>query len=428
MESKRHIYLDNAATTPIDKEVLVKMLPYFGDEYGNPSSIYETGRKSASVIQSARKGVAEILGAKESEIIFTGSGTEGDNLAILGCARANKQYGNHILISSIEHKAVLEPAKQLEKEGFVVEYIPVDKHGIVDVDEIMKMITDKTILISVMYANNEIGSIQPIAKIGTFLQELRSKKQEARIEENSRSEFSSTITYHLPPTTFPIFHTDACQAVGQLSINVQTLGVGLMTLNAGKIYGPKGVGVLYKKENVSIEPILFGGGQEHGMRSGTESVPLIIGMHEALKISEERRVNESERLTSLRDYFLKRLQERIPNIVVNGHPTNRLPNNIHISIPAIEGESIVLMLDEMGIQASTGSACSSMDLEVSHVLHAIYSRQSCEPAGSDVNLMHGSIRFSLGKETTKEDIDYTVGVLEGIVKQLQNMSSLTLQL
>ncbi len=408
MEMKRLIYLDNAATTPIDMRVLEKMLPYFGGEYGNPSSVYEIGRKSKHIIERARQGVAEIIGAKSSEIIFTGSGTESDNLAILGIARDNKKHGNHILISSIEHKAVLDSAKQLEKEGFVLEYIPVDEYGIVNVDEVMKMITDKTILVSVMYANNEIGTIQPIVELGNRINKTKSQMPIAN--------------------GCPYFHTDACQAAGQLPINVQTLGVDLMTINASKIYGPKGIGVLYKKENINIEPIIFGGGQEQGLRSGTESVPLIVGMCESLRMVEEKRVKEFERLTALRDYLIKILREYINDIVLNGHPINRLPNNVHISIPSIEGESIVLMLDEIGIQVSTGSACSSHDLEVSHVLHAINLQHSRESADSKSNLVHGSIRISLGKDTTKEDLDYFVNELSGIVKRLKSMSSLTINL
>ncbi len=428
METKRSVYLDHAATTPIDIGVLEKILPYFGNEYGNPSSMYESGRKSRRVIENARQGIAELIGANSNEIIFTGSGTESDNLAVLGVTRANKEYGNHILISSIEHKAVLESAKRLEKEGFDVEYIPVDKYGIVDVDEIMNMITDKTILISVMYANNEIGSIQPVQELGRRIRELKSRKSKVESKENSRSEFPASPNEERRTTNFPLLHTDACQAVGQLPVDVRMLGVDLMTCNASKIYGPKGVGVLYKKDTITIEPIIVGGGQEGGLRSGTESVPLIFGMYESLTMIEKNREVESVRLTSLRDYTLRKLQENIPDIVINGHPTNRLPNNIHISIPSIEGESIVLMLDERGIQVSTGSACSSHDLEVSHVLKAIYLRPSRELASSDQNLMHGSIRMTLGKDTTKSDIDYCLQELSAIVVRLKSMSPLTMNL
>lgn len=399
MEMKGLIYLDNAATTPIDEKVLEKMLPYFRGEYGNPSSIYKSGRKAKQVIEHARQGLADVIGAKSSEVIFTGSGTEANNLAILGVARANKKYGNHILVSTIEHKSVLESVKQLEKEGFIIEYIPVDNYGVIDVDEIMKLITDKTILISVMYANNEIGTIQPIQELSKRVSEF--KNQEPR-----------TINY-------PLVHTDACQVAGQLSIDVRKLGVDLMTLNGGKIYGPKGIGVLYKKENINIEPIIFGGGQESGLRGGTESVPLIVGMLEALCMVDKNREIESVRLTELRNYLIVKLKEIIGDVVLNGHPTNRLPNNVHISIPKIEGEAVVLMLDEMSVQVSTGSACSSKDLEVSHVLKAI--NQSPE-------IIHGSIRFSLGKETRKDDIDYVMGVLGDIVKRLKSMSSLTINI
>lgn len=417
MEIKHLVYLDYAAGTPIDVEVLEKMLPYFGNEYGNPSSVYKIGRKSKSVIQKARAGVSEIIGATHQEIIFTGSGTEANNLAILGIARANKRYGNHVLISSLEHKSVLESAEQLKKEGFDVEYIPVDKYGVVDVDVCMNLVNERTILISVMYANNEIGTVEPIQELGRRLKDFRQQTADNRKYSQNQSVVSDVCC--LKSDIYPIFHTDACQVVGQLPIDVNMLGVDMMTLNSGKIYGPKGVGVLYKKENINIEPIIFGGGQENGIRSGTESVPLIVGIYEALTLAEKNRETESVRLTSLRDYFIQRLQETINDIVVNGHPTNRLPNNVHVSIPNIEGESIILMLDEEGIQASTGSACSSQDLEVSHVLKAIK---------QDEKLMHGSIRFSLGKETTKEDIDYLIRVFEGIVKRLKSMSSLTVQL
>lgn len=409
MKTSSKIYLDHAATTPTSVEVVNFMLPYFGEEYGNPSSLYSSGRKSRSVIEKSRANIANVLGVEKDEIIFTAGGTESDNMAILGIARANREYGNHILISSIEHKAVIESAKQLEKEGFIIEYIPVDKFGIIDVKDVMSRITDKTILISVMYANNEIGTIQPIRELA----EAISNKQKAIREENSRSEFSSSTNYNLQTTTFPIFHTDACQAAGYLSLNVKDLGVDAITLNGSKIYGPKGIGILYKNKNVKIEPIIFGGGQERGLRSGTENLPAIVGFDFALSRVEDRREKEFTRLTELRDYFIEGLRAVIPDLVLNGHPTSRLPNNVHISIPGIEGESMLLMLDELGIQASTGSACSASDLQVSHVLVAIK---------QDVSLMHGSLRFSLGEKTTPDACDYVISSLFSIVKKLRIIS------
>ena len=392
------IYLDHAATTPTSLEIVSAMLPYFGSKYGNPSSIYSIGRNAHTTINIARQEIAYVLGATSEEIFFTGSGTESDNLAILGVARANKVHGNHILISSIEHKAVLLSAEQLEKEGFIIEYVPVNKEGLIDVLDCVKRITKKTILVSVMYANNEIGTIQPIQKLSRAIALHRKKiKQEI----------------------FPLLHTDACQAAGYLSLNVSKLGVDLMTLNSSKIYGPKGVGLLYKNKNVSIHPIVFGGGQERGVRGGTENLPFIVGLSEALFRVEKRRKIEFARLTKLRDYFISQLEEFIPDMVLNGHRTTRLPNNIHISIPFIEGESVVLMLDELGIQVSTGSACSASDLQVSHVLTAI---------NQDPFLMHGSIRFSLGEKTTKEECDYVIEVLPNIIKRLKSISSLTLSL
>lgn len=413
MEMNRFVYLDHAAGTAVDPSVIKVMEPYFGAHFGNPSSLYKEGRIGRQSVEYARQGVANILGCESSEVIFTGSGTESDALAVLGVARANKVHGNHILVSSIEHKAVLESAKQLEKEGFDVEYIPVDNYGVVSVDDVVARIKDTTILISIMYANNEIGSIQPIQELGKRIREFKSRKLKVEAEENSLREFSS---YLLPPTFYPLLHTDACQAAGQLSINVKDLDVDLMTINASKIYGPKGAGVLYKKEGVILEPLIIGGGQERGLRGGTENVPLIVGMCEALKLVEERRENESERLVNLRDYLLESLKKVIPDVVLNGHPTNRLPNNLHISVPQIEGESIVLMLDEMGIQVATGSACSAQDLEVSHVLRAI---------NQDQSLMHGSIRMTLGKDTTKDDLDYFVSIFSDVVIRLKSMSSLT---
>lgn len=389
------IYLDYAATTPLDPSILEKMLPYFGSEWSNASSMHSSGRRASQVITRVRKEVSEILGAYPEEIIFTGSGTESDNLAIKGVARANQDSGNHIIISAIEHKAVLESARQLEKEGFTVSLLPVDSVGMIDIDACLKLITNKTILVSVMYANNEIGTIQPIKELAAAIRKCRGRSGQ---------------------NTFPLLHTDACQAAGALSLDINELGIDLMSLNGSKIYGPKGVGVLYKKKTVSIRPIIVGGEQEKNLRAGTECLPLIVGFGEALKQVDIMKQTENPRLTKLRDYFIERLVRYIPHVIINGHRTKRLPNNVHISIPHIEGESILLMLDRLGIEASTGSACSAFDLKPSHVLIAI---------GQTAEFAHGSIRFSLGRKTTQNDIDYVLSVFPDITHQLSNISALT---
>ncbi len=393
--SAKTIYLDHAALTPIDPGVHEKMQPYFAVEYGNPSSMHGSGRRAGQVLAKVRKEVADIIGGLPSEIIFTGSGTESDNLAIKGIARANRKYGNHIIVSAIEHKAILESVKQLEDEGFKVDILPVDGVGMVNIAECLKLITRQTILISVMYANNEIGTIEPISELSSAIYLWR--------DAHNRG-------------VFPLVHTDACQAAGALSLNVHELGVDLMSLNGAKIYGPKGVGMLYKKKDIRICPIVAGGEQEFNLRAGTENLPYIAGFAEALKIADGMRNKESERLSKLRDYFMEKLLEKIPNAIVNGDRIKRLPNNVHISIPHIEGESILLMLDRLGIEASTGSACSAYDLKPSHVLMAI---------GQTAEFAHGSIRFSLGRSTTKEDLDYVLSVLPGISKRLSSISALT---
>lgn len=389
------IYLDHAATTTTDQRVLQKMLPYFGSEYSNASSMHSSGRRAAQAIARARADVAHILGSLPEEVIFTGSGTESDNLAIKGVARANRAHGNHVIISSVEHKAVTESAKQLEREGFEVSIAPVDKFGMIDINACVRLITDRTVLISVMYANNEIGTVEPIKELCSAIKERRDSR-------------------HGDP--FPFLHTDACQAAGALSLDVNKLGVDLMSLNGSKIYGPKGVGALYKKKTVPLSPVIAGGEQERSLRAGTESVPLIVGFAEALKIADGSREAEGERLTKLRDYFMDKLEKKIPGTIVNGHRTERLPNNVHISIPNIEGESILLMLDRLGIEASTGSACSAHDLRPSHVLMAI---------GQTAEFAHGSIRFSLGRDTMQSDLDYVLSVFPTIAFRLSSISSLT---
>ncbi len=392
VESDKRIYLDYAATTPLDSGVLKSMLPYLNPKYGNPSSLHSNGRLAKSAIEDARLKISRIINSLPEEIIFTGSGTESDNLAIVGVARAHKDRGNHIIISSIEHKAVLESAKSLQNEGFVVSILDVDNDGVIDIKECMSLITRNTILVSVMYANNEIGTVEPI------------------------KELAEEISKYRGINTLPILHTDACQATPYLPIDVKELKVDLMTINSSKIYGPKGVGILYKKRNIEIEPLIMGGDQEMGIRAGTENISLIVGMSEALRRVENNKQIESERLTKLRNYFISRLFENIPDVILNGHSINRLPNNIHISIPYVEGESMLLMLDHYGVSVSTGSACSSLNLKPSHVLLAL---------GQDQELIHGSIRFSLGKHTSKEEIDYVMSIFPNIVKRLKEISALT---
>lgn len=389
------IYLDHAATTPLDQKVLEKMLPYFGSEFGNASSMHSSGRRAAQVIAGVRRDVAEVLGAYPEEITFTGSGTESDNLALRGVAWANRDFGNHIVISAIEHKAVMESAKQLEKEGFVVSVLPVDSSGMVDIDDCLRLITDKTILVSVMYANNEIGTIEPIGELASAIRKWRDTHGQTR---------------------FPLLHTDACQAAGALSLNVNKLGIDLMSLNGSKIYGPRGIGVLYKKKHVLLRPLIVGGEQEKNLRAGTECLPLIVGFGEALRRADLMKQTENSRLIKLRNYFIDLLVRNIPGIILNGHRTERLPNNVHVSIPYIEGESILLMLDKVGIEASTGSACSAYDLKPSHVLMAI---------GQTAEFAHGSIRFSLGRDTTQRDIEYVLSVLPDITHRLSSISALT---
>ena len=387
---KKTIYLDHAATTPLSQEVYEVMLPQLRENYGNPSSIHHTGRRAFDTLQEARASLATSLAVRPQEIIFTSGGTESDNLALLGFARANLEHGNHIIVSTIEHSAVLEAAHRLETEGFRVTYLPVDETGLVQLIELGNALTDETILVSIMYANNEIGTIEPIADIAKLLAE------------------------RYPSERKPILHTDACQAAGFLPITPNQLGVDAMTINSAKIYGPKGIGLLYVKDGIAILPTTVGGHQELGRRAGTENIALAIGFAKALEKAVTEMAVTSSRLTVLRDHFLATLHELIPTIIVNGHPTKRLRNNIHVCVPDVEGEAMLLMLDEAGICAATGSACNATDLLPSHVLRAI---------GRDENIIHGSLRFSLGKDTTVEDLDYTAETLATAVERLQKLSA-----
>ncbi|MBT3864560.1 aminotransferase class V-fold PLP-dependent enzyme [Candidatus Peregrinibacteria bacterium] len=384
------VYLDHAATTYVDPKVLEVMLPFFKEEYGNPGSIYKKGRCAKEAVEDSRSTIAKILNCKFDEVFFAGSGTESDNLAILGTMYYLPKFLQkepkdlHIITNTTEHDAVLQPFKHLEKEGYQVTYLEVDKTGMVDPEAFEKAIRPETVFASVMYANNEIGTIQPLA-------ELTKIAHEHDI----------------------IFHTDACQAAGYLDLDTAKLGVDLLTLNGSKVYGPKGIGILYKSKNVKLKPLIYGGGQEKGFRSGTENVPFIVGIAKALEIAEESREKESARLTLLRDKLTNELIKKIPRTYINGHPTNRLPNNINLLILDIEGEALLLYLDEKGIAASTGSACHSKNLDPSHVLLAL---------GLPKDAVHGSIRFTMGKETTEEDIDKVIELMPKIVDQLRDIS------
>ncbi len=381
----RTVYLDNAATTPVDRKVLDAMLPYFSEKYGNPNSMHQKGLEAREAVDNARQKVAELLGADEKEIFFTSGGTESDNLALMGVAKAYKEKGNHIITTNTEHHAVLDTCKYLEDaEGFKVTYVEVQENGIVNPEDIEKAVTKDTILISVMYANNEIGTIQPIKEI-------------AEIAEKHNV----------------LFHTDACQAAGYLNVNVEDLGIDLMTLNGSKIYGPKGIGMLYAKKGVIVKPLIHGGGQERGVRSGTENVPGIVGFAKALEIAQKERERESKKVAKLRDKLLEGIKKKIPHISINGDMEKKLPNNLNVSFLGVEGEAMLLHLDKEGICASTGSACSSHSLEPSHVIKAL---------GLSDEASHGSLRFSLGKHTTEEDIEKVLKELPKIVESLRKIS------
>lgn len=389
------VYLDNAATTPVDKKVAKAMKDCLDKVYGNAGSLHFLGRQAKARLNEARQSVAEILNCKPEEIIFTGSGTESDNLAVFGTARVNKKFGNNIIASNIEHHAVMLPLEQLRKEGFDVDFGKVNKDGVLDLESFKKQIKDSTILVSVMYANNEIGTVQPIKEIAKIIKEARQDRQNRNLK-------------------VPIFfHTDACQAAGYLDLDVQKLGVDLLTLNASKIYGPKGVGVLYVRTGVQIEPIIFGGGQERNIRSGTENIAGIVGLAEALQIANKKRKSQSLREAKLRDYFIKNILKTIPKSVLNGHPETRLPNNVNVSILDAEGEAMLLWLDKYGICAATGSACDSQSLDPSHVILAL---------GKSYEYANGTLRFTLGRSTTKQDIDYVLKILPKIVKELRKIS------
>jgi len=390
----KRIYLDYAATTPTDPKVLAVMRPYFSEKYGNPSSIHSFGQETKTAIEKARGQVAGLIGAKPEEIVFTSGGTEADNFALEGVAYANEAKGNHIIASAIEHHAVTECCEFLKKRGFQITLLPVDKYGLVDPQAVANAITDKTILVSIMHANNEIGTVEPIDEIARV---IKQKSEERKLKI--------------------YFHTDAVQTAGHLPINVNELGVDLLSMSAHKLYGPKGVGALYIRKGTRIVPFIYGGGQENNRRASTENVPGIVGFGAAAELAlEELRSGAEAKLIPLREKLIKGIFEKIPEVQLNGHPTLRLPNNVNVSVKYIEGESMLLNLDIQGVAASTGSACSSGSLEPSHVLMAI---------GLSHEQAHGSLRFSLGKYTSEEEIDYVLAVLPGIVKKLREISPLT---
>lgn len=390
-DNMKRIYLDHAAQAPLDPEVCSEMLPYFR-EYGNPSSLHQSGRQARTALEKARASIARCLHIDLEEIIFTSGGTESDNLAIVGVARAYERKGKHILLSAVEHKAVLESGVYLRSRGYDVEHIPVDEYGRINVKETLSLVRPDTILISIMLANNEIGTVEPIRELA---RELKKEKKHGEI---------------------PLLHTDACQAAGYLPLSPTSLGVDLMTISSSKIYGPKGIGILYRKKNIKLEPILRGGEQEGGFRAGTEPVALIVGIAAAIKKAEMLRATESLRLEMLRTWFIDRLKASIRGIRINGHPTEHLPHIVHVTVPSIEGESMALMCDAAKIEVATGSSCSSHDLSPSHVLIAI--KESPED-------IHGSLRFSMGRSTTKAELEYVLKVFPHIVEQLRAVTALT---
>uniref|UniRef100_A0A7V0Z3U5 Cysteine desulfurase IscS n=1 Tax=candidate division WOR-3 bacterium TaxID=2052148 RepID=A0A7V0Z3U5_UNCW3 len=382
----KRIYLDYAATTPLHPDVLEAMKVYFFENFANPSSLHTSGQKAREAIENARKVIADALGANPDEIIFTSGGSESNNTAIKGVAIALANKGNHIITTKIEHHAVLEPFIFLQSQGLKTTFLPVDRYGMVDPDGVKKAITDKTILVSIMHANNEIGTIEPIEEISKICRE--------------RGVF---------------LHTDAVQSFGAIDTNVNRLGVDLLSISAHKFYGPKGVGALYIRKGTRIEPLLHGGAQEMGKRASTHNVPGIVGMAKAAELAIKEMPERVEHSRRLRDKLVKSLSNSLEDIIINGHPEKRLPNNCHMVVKYIEGEALLMRLDQIGIEVATGSACSSGSLEPSHVLTAI---------GIPVEYARGSIRMTIGRLTTDEDIDYVCEHFPRIVKELRAISPL----
>lgn len=383
---RKIIYMDNSATTPVKKEVLNAMISYYTEKFGNPSSIYSIGQESKTAIIKARESVANIIGAKQDEVFFTSGGSEADNWAIKSVAFANKNRGNHIITSKIEHHAVLHTCQYLEKHGFEVTYLDVDEYGVIDLNQLRESITDKTILISIMFANNEIGTIQPIKEIGEIAKEHNI-----------------------------YFHTDAVQAMGNIKIDVNDLNIDLLSMSAHKFYGPKGIGALYVRKGIKIDSYIHGGAQEANKRAGTENVASIVGLSTALELAYENLDEHNEKLTKLRERLINEVMNKIDYVRLNGHPVKRLPGNANFCFKFIEGESLLLSLDMEGICASSGSACTSGSLDPSHVLLSI---------GLPHEIAHGSLRLTLGDFNTEEEVDYVVEKLVEIVDRLRQMSPL----
>ena len=382
----RKVYLDNAATTALSPKVLEQMMPYLTTIYGNPSSPHSFGQEARKGVDHARDQVAKALNALPEEIIFTGCGTESDNTVLFGVAERYAKKGNHIITTNVEHHAILHTCEALEKRGVEVTYLPVDENGMVTGEQVANAITDKTILVSIMFANNEVGTIMPIAEIGKVCRERG-----------------------------VLFHTDAVQAVGHVPIDVKAMNIDMLSLSAHKFHGPKGVGALYMKKGIRLPSYVMGGAQEHNRRAGTENVAGIVGLGAAIALATQTLEESAARMTRLRDKLIAGIAQRIPEVKLNGHPTMRLPNNVNYSIKYIEGESILLMLDMNGIAASSGSACTSGSLDPSHVLLAL---------GLSHEVAHGSVRLTLSDETTEEDIDYVLDVLPKVAERLRAMSPL----
>ncbi|MEG1433600.1 cysteine desulfurase NifS [Eubacterium sp.] len=380
----KRIYLDNAATTPVDERVLPEMIPYFSEYYGNPSSVYQEGHEAKRAVENARRQVADIIGADPKEVYFTAGGSESDNWAIKGVARKNRKKGNHIITTTIEHHAVLHTCQTLEREGFEVTYLPVDEYGLISLEDLKAAIRDETILVSIMFANNEIGTVEPIKAIAEIVK----------------------------PKGI-IFHTDAVQALGNIPLDVKDLNVDLMSLSSHKIYGPKGVGALYIRKGVPIENLIDGGAQERRRRAGTENTPAIVGFGKAAELAHEEMDANITHMKDLRDALIEGVMTKIPQVRLNGHPTQRLPGNANFCFEYIEGESILLSLDLIGVAGSSGSACTSGSLDPSHVLLAI---------GLPAGIAHGSLRLTIGRHTTREDIDFVVDNLVTIIERLRMMS------
>ncbi len=390
----KRIYLDYAAATPIDDKVNDLVFRYSKKFSGNASSLYYSGREAKRIIRESKENIGKVWEASPEEIIFTGSGTESDNLAIFGVARAHKKQGRHIVVSAIEHLAVLRACDYLEKhEGFEITRLPVNKSGIIELETFKRSLRKDTVLVSMMYANNEIGTVQPIAKFSKAIREFRKFKIEnLKLKINVKT---------------PFFHVDACQAAGALDINVQRLGVDLMTLNGSKIYGPKGTGLLFVRRGIRLTPMVIGGSQERGLRAGTENPALIAGLAKALEMADKNKAKESKRLVQLRGYLITAVLKKIPDARLNGDPGMRLPNNTNFSFKDIDGEMLVYKLDEKGIEVSTGSACTSTAMGTSHVIRAL---------GGDKN--YGNLRVTLGHQTTKKELEYFVKVLPSIIEKL----------